>query len=474
MPEIEFVLARRQNAFFAELAAILRDELEVLGVSATISVGEGSPWRPDLVQVLLPPHEYETLTAGGIPRERAARMIFICAEPPGSPWFQGNVALAPFAGAMFDINRASIEAFDSLGIDARHLPLGYSASWDHFDAGGARDVEVAFLGCYTDRRGRLLAGYAPTLALRRCQLVISDNDHPNPASGASFVAAEDKWSLLRRSQLLLNLHRESHPPYFEWVRVLEAVHCGAVVVSESSTHFAPLEPGEHFAIDSAENVDRLVDELLDSPDRLDAMRHAAYDHIRSGLPMSEAASMLAEAAESIAARPATRPRRRLPWPRRPRGLRARAAALVRRDAGPVEASAPPTEALADGIDPTLVEEGDHLLLIDARDRLLPNGLERMSEALAADPEAVFAYGIVQLIGDRGPEGIANHFGWDPARVGAGYQIHTPVLVRRSAVEPVAGSSADLRSALAGRGVRGAHVREFVASSPIAVGAEVHA
>ena len=458
MPEIEFVLARRQNAFFAELAAILRDELRALGVQAAIAVGRGSRPRRNLVQVLLPPHEYEALTPGGIPRDRAARMIFICAEPPGSPWFEGNVRLAPFAGATFDINLASVEAFDSLGIEVRHLPLGYSASWDRFDPDAERDVDIAFLGCFTERRARLLAGYAPLLAGRRCELVISDNDHPNPASGASFLAGDDKWSLLAGSQALLNVHREGRPPYFEWVRVLEAIHCGAVVVSESSTHYAPLEPGRHFAVEAAENLDRVVDELLDAPDRLDSMRRAAYNYIRSELPMSRGATMVAEAAEQIVARPVARARPALPKPRRPRGLRARAAALLRRDLAPTDASAPPPVARLACDEPAVVEEGEHLLLLNPGDELLPNGLERLKTALAADPDAGFAFGIVRLVGDRGPDEIANHFGLDPAHE----RIHTPVLVRRG------NDGADLA------GLRGAHVREFVASSRVAVATGVRA
>jgi hypothetical protein len=78
----------------------------------------------------------------------------------------------------------------------------------------------------------------------------------------------------------------------------------------------------------------------------------------------------------------------------------------------------------------------------------------MAAALDADPEAGFAYGIVQLVGDHGPEGTANHFGWDP-----GNHVHTPVLVRP-------GGGVDLT------GLRGAHVREFVGSSRVAVPAGV--
>jgi Glycosyl transferases group 1 len=456
MSEIEFVLARGQNAFFKELARILRAELRELGVEATIADGSGSRSRPGLVQILMPPHEYEALTPGGIPPDRIGRMIFVSAEPPASPWFEGNVRLAPLAGAMFDINQASVKEFESRGIAVRHLQLGYSPAWDRFDPGLEREVDVAFLGCFTKRRARLLAGYAPLLSGRRCELVISDNDHPNPASGASFLAGEDKWSLLTRSRALLNVHRESHPPYFEWVRVLEAIHCGAVVVSESSTHYAPLEPGRHFAFAPAEELDRVIDELLDAPDRLDAMRRAAYEYIRTELPMSRAASMLAEAAERIAERPASRPRRALPRPRRPRGLRARAAALLRRDEPSQETPVAPMVRLADGVKPILVEEGGHLLLMNAGDELLPNGLERMRAALDGDPGAGYSYGIVQLIGDRGPEGIVNHFGWEPWQ-----RIHTPVLLRR-------GSAVDLA------GLRGAHVRGFVASSRVTVPAGVTA
>jgi hypothetical protein len=547
VPEIEFVLAHRQNAFFAELARVLRDELGQLGVDARIAIGAASRPRSDRIQVLLPPHEYEALTPGGIPSDRIGRMIFICAEPPESSWFEGNVRLAPRAGAIFDINQASVEEFATRGIEVGHLQLGYSASWDRFDADRERDVDVVFLGCYTERRGRLLAGYAPTLARRRCELVISDNDHPNPTSGSSFLAGEDKWSLLGRSQTLLNVHREEQPPYFEWVRILEAIHCGAVVVSEDSTHFAPLEPGRHFVAGRAEDLDRLVDGLLDSPDRLDSLRRATYDYIRSALPMSNAASMIAEAAEAIAARPGPPRRRRLPRPRRPGGIRNTIRSVVGRRARSTDAvgsspprsgsDAPPApepiirhrtgtwgegrpisvivaadedpDLVGDALDSTVVQaperielivvdggaadaarrwfdehasvpgvllggdghqaaiahgHSDVLLLMRSGDQLLPNGVDRLSTALAADPQAAFAYGIIQGAGDGGPDRIYNHFGWDPAYLGDADYIHLPALIRRGALERIGGYPADLWSAFAERGLHGAHVRQFVASS----------
>ena len=161
MAEIEFVLARRQNAFFAELATILRDELRELGVTAEIGRDGFSAPRPGLVHVLVPPHEYAALHGGELPAEPLGRTIFICAEPPASPWFEGNVRVAGRAGAIFDINAAAVETYRALGISARHLPLGYTRSWDRFEAEADRDVDVAFLGCATHRRSEIRAPPSP-------------------------------------------------------------------------------------------------------------------------------------------------------------------------------------------------------------------------------------------------------------------------------------------------------------------------
>src|SRR3954447_16013482 len=91
--EVAFVLAPRQNHFFVELQEVLADELERNGAKASLHVGGFPPPRPGLVYALIPPHEYFTLMDGqiGPPPDVFARTIFICAEQPGTHFFDWNV-----------------------------------------------------------------------------------------------------------------------------------------------------------------------------------------------------------------------------------------------------------------------------------------------------------------------------------------------------------------------------------------------
>jgi hypothetical protein len=319
MAEIAFVLAPGQNAFFGELAGALSHELRSLGVDSSVTTGDFPDPRPGRVYVLIPPHEYAELRDGRLPAGLLRRTIFVCAEQPGTPWFGSNLALTRLGGAVFDVNPASVRRLHQLGIEARHLPLGYTPLWDRFDPGRDRTVDVVFLASATQRRERLLAGWADALWRRRAHLVISDNTRPNVATSQSFIAGDDKWSLLGRTKVLLNVHR-TEEPYFEWQRVLEAILCGAVVVSEWSTDHDPLVPGEHFLAGRPEALHLVAEELLDDDDRRRAIQAAAYELVRDRLPLRSSAELLAETAERLDRRPGRRSvRLALGW-RPPRGL----------------------------------------------------------------------------------------------------------------------------------------------------------
>ena len=116
--------------------------------------------------------------------------------------------------------------------------------------------------------------------------------------------------------------------------------------------------------------------------------------------------------------------------------------------------------------------GDRVLLLDADNELYPACIERLSEALDRDPEAAFAYGILETFDERGRRGFRGIRGWDVKRLRAGNYIDALALVRRSVLLELGGFVTDLRlygwedydlwCAIAARGMRGAHVREVVA------------
>jgi len=95
LPELAFVLAPRQNLFFHELVGALRDEADKANIRTSLHVGNFPRPRPDLIYVMVPPHEYFTLMHGryGPLPEVLKRTIFICAEQPNTPFFESKPGL---------------------------------------------------------------------------------------------------------------------------------------------------------------------------------------------------------------------------------------------------------------------------------------------------------------------------------------------------------------------------------------------
>jgi Glycosyl transferase family 2 len=299
-PELAFVLAPRQNLFFHELVEALRDEAQAAGARTSLHIGNFPAPRPDLIYVLVPPHEYFTLMHGriGPPPQALRRTIFICAEQPSTSFFDANVALAARAGAVFDINRSAVAEFAAAGIAARHLQIGWTPGWDHFGE-RERDIDVLFIGGLSQRRAVALSRYAATLWRRRVCYVIADNSLPNWMASESFRAGEDKWDLLARAKIVLNIH-QGDTAYFEWLRVAQAIASGAVVVSEHSMDLAPLVPGHHLLTGEIDSLALLAQLHLDDDDRRGAIQAEAYRFLREQLPLAGAVADLLRCASRLA------------------------------------------------------------------------------------------------------------------------------------------------------------------------------
>lgn len=113
-----------------------------------------------------------------------------------------------------------------------------------------------------------------------------------------------------------------------------------------------------------------------------------------------------------------------------------------------------------------------VLFLDSDNTLYPHCVDRLSEALDADPEAAFAYGILEVFDETGPVSIHGHWGWDPQRLARGNYIDALAMIRREALESLGGFPSepglhgwedyDLWCQMADRGMHAAHVPEIVA------------
>lgn len=306
MPEVAFVVSAGQHHPQRELAETLRYELELQGVPGALHIGSFPPPRTGLVYVLLDPIGY--LAAEGERSLPAAevlrRTIFVCPTAPGplpgpTPT-RDQVELLNRAGAVFVLDQRSVVLMHRAGVPARLLRPGYSRSLDRFDPEAERTVDVMFMGAHSARRARYLARAARVLSWRNCLLQVSE-DAPSAGPTSSYLAG-NRWPLLARTNVVLQIHH-GEDAGFDWRAALDAIHAGAVVVSEHATGIAPLVPGEHLLVAEAEALPSVADALLRNPERLAALRTAAHERLSNWVPFALPVSVLRAAIVELVGEP---------------------------------------------------------------------------------------------------------------------------------------------------------------------------
>lgn len=295
-------MSARQHHPLHELAATLRYELELQGVAGSVHL-DGFPGpRPDRVYVLLDPRGYAAIEGTqALPDDDVLRRtVFVCSEPPPQPGDDEHLGLLRRAGSVFVLDQRSVVAMHRLGIPARLLRPGYSKSLDHYDAGAERPIDVMFLGARSERRTQYLGRAARVLSRHNCLLQISDGA-PSRGDTSSFLG-DGRWPLLAQTKILLNLHR-GDDDRFEWRRALDAIHAGAVVVTEHSSGIAPFAAGEHLLVGSPESLPYVAETLLHDAERLARLRAQAYERLSSWVPYALWVSILRAAIVELVGEP---------------------------------------------------------------------------------------------------------------------------------------------------------------------------
>lgn len=298
---IAFVSPPGASAFMEEVLAAVSSAVSPvaapLGVEVISHHGYLSDVADDRTVCVVVPHEYFAVAP---PEDHSVygRTLSFGVEHPGTATFEASSRCAARLGGRFEIGEESVAELSRRGVAAEHFPLGYVPAWDHWQQGaGARTVDVAYLGTADERRLAILAGNAAALAQVRTELLIPPHE-PMTAARPDFLTGEDKWRLLARSKILLNLHREGKTA-FEWVRGLEAMANGCVVVSEPSTDLGPLRPGVHLLLAEPSQIGAVIRSALAQPDLIDSLARNAYDLCRTHLSMQTQAERLVAAARRV-------------------------------------------------------------------------------------------------------------------------------------------------------------------------------
>jgi len=469
-PSFVVVLSPHQNAFFAELAAVLVHELSALGVQACIVTEPHLHQPTDTdVFVLLPPHEYVALEGAAWTDDPllCARTIGLSAEQPHQGHFDRNGDISALLAAHFDFSEYAVEEYRRRGLRTRHLPMGYTALWDRGATPMAQRVgpEVLYYGNARPRRLATLAEAAEPLSSLRSQLLITDFAFPRTATRPSFLTGEPKRDLLASTRLVLNIH-QSDEPYFEWLRFIEATHCGAAVLSERSRSSAPFREGIDLLTFDRADLSSVLPPLAADTHRLDELVGAARESLLAH-PFARSVQSLVEAAVELMAAPA------------PRALpaRTRVAPLGPAvESEPARRSASPTGSATDGgavasfadwqRDP-LAHAGSRVLIAPVGFRPFPAVVEM--ERLAAPVVNAVVAGVTA---DGSPT-LDGWTPWEPWRLERGQHLGLVVLAEADVVAAAAALLADpilrdwpslcVQITAARMGLEGAHVAKPVGS-----------
>jgi hypothetical protein len=298
---LNFVSPPGGSIFMHELLGVIAAEVDALGDEYNVTVSVGPfPADEDAVFVV-EPHEYflKVPPHAHPDADQLRRTIALCVEHPGSESFAQTMGTARSAGARVAITDEAALTLADLGLPTHRIRLGYSAQWDEWGGGDtARSHDIVFLGTIDRRRSRNIALDIRAADNRSVLLALPPHE-PITAARPGFFTGRDKLKLLADAKVIVNMHRE-YSRSFEWVRCLEAMCNGCVVVSEHSTDIHPLQPGIDLVLGSSQSLFSLSEVLLADEQRLADIRSNCYERLRSQLTMRSAAVTLSQLAAELA------------------------------------------------------------------------------------------------------------------------------------------------------------------------------
>lgn len=370
--DLNVYVAPRGNAFMTDIARWITEAGALTGRTARLVDDGSTPHDSDAINLVVAPHEFYLL--GGdddVTIDRSARLsVPVCTEQPGTRWFDIGLVTAAAGRMALDINTHGVAALQAAGVDAAHLRLGGVLSMVAPNV--ERDIDVVLLGGKTERRAARLAAMAPELWQHHCDLRLFSFSKPVRPDTPGLVFGDDKYRLLARSRILLNIHRDDQRPgYFEWARMIEAMANGCCIVTEPVTGFEPFVEGRDFI--ATDDLEGAVAELLADDARCREIGEAAR---RAAIEMHPLEASIAPLLDRLDRLPAPEP-----TPRRTPKYRQRMVAAEQRPLLPVFR---PNRAIRTKLYRALIAETNLQRRIERARSLLVYGVDDHTEIVESE------------------------------------------------------------------------------------------
>lgn len=302
MQPVDVFVAPRGNAFMRDIADWLVEAATASGRTARL-ITDRLPEPGGTTNIVVAPHEFFVLHGGSDEAllRAAAASVPLCTEQPGTPWYHLSLGFCRSSKAVLDINPHGVAALLADGVPAVRLALGGvpgMVAVGRPDGDIERDIDVLFLGGKTPRRSAELAAIGEVLWPMHSELRLFQFTRPVTPDTPGLVFGQDKYQLLARSRILLNIHRDgAKPGYFEWARMVEAMANGCVVVTEPSTGFAPLVSGVHFI--ETDDIPQTLSDLIADPRRCSEIGERAADAVLNELPLADSMGKVLDQLEAM-------------------------------------------------------------------------------------------------------------------------------------------------------------------------------
>ncbi len=316
LPKQVFIgVSSRGNFFMAEIARMIEDAFKQLGVDAIlVNESQACELPPNILMLVVAPHEFFHLGEGPKAFEilaKTSRLVMVNTEQPQTQWFELSRQYLGSAIAVLDIDFESARHLQASGHVAFALPLGYSEyiartfngetlpPHDLYESIPSsiiaplpqiysdRPIDVLFIGTASPRRHAFFANYAPFFSSKNTIIYMPDGHSPFLSQERRAVDFTTFVALVRRSKILLNIHRDN-APYLEWQRIVTlGIAQKTLIITDHCSPNPCIVPNLDYLDGPLEALPTLCDIALGNPAASEHIAAAAYHKMQTRYPMDQ-------------------------------------------------------------------------------------------------------------------------------------------------------------------------------------------